>query len=197
MRFDKKAKRPLSVDETKFFLLHLGLLREYLEMEFIELADSLSFKYDMEKVIDDWIFMCFMVGNDFIPHLPNLHISSNALPLLYKIYRNVLPKLDGELRLFNICFSMLYARLPNCSMQCHWQSQEAKCLRKTLLHFKSIKNPKLSAFNPFKIGYLTDAGKINLKRFEIFMEEMGEIDRDLFREHYADLQQLELKYVSI
>lgn len=36
-----------------------------------------------------------------------------------------------------------------------------------------------------------------MKRFEIFMEEMGEIDRDLFREHYADLQQLELKYVSI
>lgn len=77
-------------------MLHLGLLREYLELEFIELKASLSFDYDMEKIIDDWIFMCFMVGNDFIPHLPNLHISSNALPLLYKIYRTVLPKLDGE-----------------------------------------------------------------------------------------------------
>lgn len=29
------------------------------------------------------------------------------------------------------------------------------------------------------------------------MKEMGEIDRDLFREHYSDLQQLETKYVCI
>lgn len=47
-----------------------------------------------------------------------------------------------------------------------------------------------------QIGYLTDSGKINLTSFEIFMGEMGEMDRDLFREHYADFQQLEAKYVS-
>lgn len=40
--------------------------------------------------------MCFMVGNDFLPHLPNLHINSNALPILYKVYKTVLPKLDGK-----------------------------------------------------------------------------------------------------
>ena len=39
--------------------------------------------------------MGFLVGNDFIPHLPNLHIASNALPLLYQTYIHVLPKLDG------------------------------------------------------------------------------------------------------
>lgn len=97
MKFDKNAKRAPSVDETKFFLLHLGLLREYLELEFIELKPALRFEYDMEKIIDDWIFMCFMVGNDFLPNLPNLHINSNALPILYKTYKTVLPKLDGEL----------------------------------------------------------------------------------------------------
>lgn len=96
VKFDKKAKRPLSVDETQFYLLHLGLLREYLELEFVELKPQLKFDYDIEKIIDDWIFMCFMVGNDFIPHLPNLHINSNALPLLYKVYKKVLPQLDGK-----------------------------------------------------------------------------------------------------
>lgn len=39
--------------------------------------------------------MGFMVGNDFIPHLPNLHINENALPTLYKVYMDVLPELDG------------------------------------------------------------------------------------------------------
>lgn len=83
------------MDDTRFFLLHLGLLREYLELEFISVKDQLTFDYDIERIIDDWIFMCFMVGNDFIPHLPNLHINSNALPTLYRTYREVLPELDG------------------------------------------------------------------------------------------------------
>lgn len=105
VKFDKKAKRATSVDDTKFFLLHLGLLREYLELEFIAVKDELSFDYDIERVIDDWVFMCFLVGNDFIPHLPNLHINSNALPILYKTYREVLPMMDGEL---NQCFILVF-----------------------------------------------------------------------------------------
>lgn len=40
--------------------------------------------------------MGFLVGNDFIPHLPNLHIVNGALPFLYKVYMEVLPTLDGE-----------------------------------------------------------------------------------------------------
>lgn len=39
--------------------------------------------------------MGFLVGNDFIPHLPGLHISSGALSVLYKVYCEVLPTLDG------------------------------------------------------------------------------------------------------
>lgn len=35
-----------------------------------------------------------------------------------------------------------------------------------------------------------------MDRFEVFMEAMGEIDRDLYREHYEDLKMLETKYVS-
>ena len=54
--------------------------------------------YDLERIIDDWILMGFLVGNDFIPHLPHLHISHDALPLLYKTYISVLPSLGGETR---------------------------------------------------------------------------------------------------
>ena len=49
----------------------------------------------MEKVIDDWILLCILVGNDFVPHLPKLHIAKGALPLLYGTYMRVLPSLDG------------------------------------------------------------------------------------------------------
>jgi 5'-3' exonuclease len=40
--------------------------------------------------------MGFLVGNDFIPHLPDLHISKGALPILYKVYMDVLPKVGGN-----------------------------------------------------------------------------------------------------
>ena len=58
--------------------------------------NHLGSDYDLERIIDDWILMGFLVGNDFIPHLPHLHISHDALPLLYKTYISVLPSLGGE-----------------------------------------------------------------------------------------------------
>jgi 5'-3' exoribonuclease 1 len=42
--------------------------------------------------------MGFLVGNDFIPPLPDMHIISGALPTLYKAYIDVLPTLGGELQ---------------------------------------------------------------------------------------------------
>lgn len=41
--------------------------------------------------------MTFLLGNDFIPHLPDLYINTNALPILYKTYKEVLPTLEGYL----------------------------------------------------------------------------------------------------
>uniref|UniRef100_S4RDG8 5'-3' exoribonuclease 1 n=1 Tax=Petromyzon marinus TaxID=7757 RepID=S4RDG8_PETMA len=82
-------------EETTFHLLHLSLMREYLQYEFEELKALLPFPFSVEHVIDDWVLMGFLVGNDFIPNLPNLHIAQDALPLLYRTYIKVLPTLDG------------------------------------------------------------------------------------------------------
>uniref|UniRef100_A0A1L8DX97 5'-3' exoribonuclease 1 n=2 Tax=Nyssomyia neivai TaxID=330878 RepID=A0A1L8DX97_9DIPT len=97
VKFGKSAKHAASVDHTRFYLLHLGLLREYIEMEFGCLKETLPFPFDIENIVDDWVFMGFLVGNDFIPNLPNLHINKNALPEIYEAYKCILPTLDGYL----------------------------------------------------------------------------------------------------
>lgn len=93
----KSQKRITAPEETTFHLLHLSLMREYIDYEFSALRNQIGFEYDLERVIDDWVLMGFLVGNDFIPHLPHLHINHDALPLLYRTYISVLPKLDGYL----------------------------------------------------------------------------------------------------
>jgi 5'-3' exoribonuclease 1 len=36
------------------------------------------------------------VGNDFLPHLPHLHINKGALTELYDVYKKELPSLGGK-----------------------------------------------------------------------------------------------------
>ena len=76
----------------------MSLLREYIGHEFSpDRIGKMPFPYDLESVIDDWILLGFLVGNDFIPHLPGLHINKGALHDLYSTYKSVLPSLDGYL----------------------------------------------------------------------------------------------------
>jgi 5'-3' exoribonuclease 1 len=91
------SKKPKELEHQNFYLLHLSMVREYLELEFQELEQEgvLDFPFDMERVIDDFILMAFFVGNDFLPNLPNLHINEGALALMFKLYKEVLPKMGG------------------------------------------------------------------------------------------------------
>jgi 5'-3' exoribonuclease 1 len=50
VKFGKKNSKAVSVSQQRFFLLHLSLMRDYLEQEFIELKGSLKFPFELEKV---------------------------------------------------------------------------------------------------------------------------------------------------
>lgn len=71
--------------QSDFQLLHLSILREYLVIEFAYGLDPSS--YDFELIIDDFVFLTFLVGNDFLPHMPSLEIGDGAFDLLFETYR--------------------------------------------------------------------------------------------------------------
>ncbi|VDK37563.1 unnamed protein product [Gongylonema pulchrum] len=81
--------------ETNFIFVRLPVLREYLERE-LQIPNS-PIPFDLERSIDDWVFMCFFVGNDFLPHLPSLEIRENAIDRLIKLYKDMVYKMKGYL----------------------------------------------------------------------------------------------------
>uniref|UniRef100_A0A3Q3LF50 5'-3' exoribonuclease n=1 Tax=Mastacembelus armatus TaxID=205130 RepID=A0A3Q3LF50_9TELE len=85
----------MPVAEQEFIFIRLSVLREYLSRE-LTMA-SLPFPFDFERSVDDWVFMCFFVGNDFLPHLPSLEIREGAIDRLVNIYKDVVHKTGGYL----------------------------------------------------------------------------------------------------
>lgn len=60
------AKKPGEEDVEKplkpFIWLHVSILREYLAVEMS--VPNQPFKFDLERALDDWVFMCFFVGTN-------------------------------------------------------------------------------------------------------------------------------------
>jgi 5'-3' exoribonuclease 2 len=90
--FDEKAA---TVSKKPFIWLHVSILREYLAVE-LDVKNQ-GFKFDLERAIDDWVFMCFFVGNDFLPHLPSLEIRDGGIDTLITIWKENLPAMGGYL----------------------------------------------------------------------------------------------------
>jgi 5'-3' exoribonuclease 2 len=91
-QFDEKASKP---DQKPFIWLSVSVLREYLAAEMY--VPGQNFRFDLERAIDDWVFMCFFVGNDFLPHLPSLDIHEDGIDKLIAIWRDNIPVMGGYL----------------------------------------------------------------------------------------------------
>lgn len=50
---------------------------------------SVTHKFNPNTVIEDFIFLCFIVGNDFLPHIPSIEIIQGGIELIIEICRKV------------------------------------------------------------------------------------------------------------
>lgn len=114
--------------QKPFQILSIPILRQYFALQFAELEDRMPPEnpYDFERCVDDFVFMCFFVGNDFLPHLPSLNIKDGSIDQMISLYIEILPTMDT---------------------------------------------------------YLTDCGKLNLPQAEQFLEYLGGIEDQVFKNH--------------
>jgi len=76
------ADHKFKVDEKLF--LDIALLRDSI---FEEMGSK-----NKEQSVQDYIFMCFLLGNDFLPHFPSLNIRTNGIHNLMLCYKDIIGK---------------------------------------------------------------------------------------------------------
>ncbi|KAI7872693.1 XRN 5'-3' exonuclease N-terminus-domain-containing protein [Spinellus fusiger] len=125
----QNRKKKASLDSTNFYLMHHSLIREYLDLEFSSLKTLLSFEYDLERIIDDFVLLALFIGNDFLPHLPNLHINEGAMDLMFNIYKRVLSKSDGYLQESGrVSMKRLEMMMQEIALQVEEDAFQAECV---------------------------------------------------------------------
>jgi 5'-3' exoribonuclease 2 len=83
--------------KTKYIFVDLSLLRDKLHKILEEKADQSSFKWYHKRFLDDWVFLCLLVGNDFLPNLPSFEVYENVIDNLMNIYMKSVPKFNDYL----------------------------------------------------------------------------------------------------
>ena len=154
---DYSNKKNNQKQEFYEFIL-VSVLREYLELEFIDVKPKLKFDFNLERIIDDFIFFCFFIGNDFLPNLNTMDIETGALGNIFSFYKQSLPKLNdyityhGKINFQNakIIFKLLADQelmsLNDMLEEITEHCKESKLKKKHILNdkFNEIKRRKLN-----------------------------------------------------
>lgn len=72
-----------------YLLVDIGSVRkQIIDIMKWETEDN-EYKFNSECVINDFVFLCFFMGNDFLPHVPSLEIIEGGIEVILQVCKNV------------------------------------------------------------------------------------------------------------
>lgn len=107
----QKPKEKFEYSETKmkwdadaFEILNINLVREYLSVDFNVKGEEL------EKTIDDFVAISFLVGNDFIPEFSDIVIQKGSFNTIINCFKEVRTKRNNEHLIINGDFNKSFLK---------------------------------------------------------------------------------------
>jgi 5'-3' exonuclease len=85
-RDNKNQKMYDSEGNTKKFYLNIKKMADQIVRHMSEICGTYIDEADRSNVLRDYVFLCFLLGNDFLPHHDSLTIKSGGIDLLIHIY---------------------------------------------------------------------------------------------------------------
>ena len=83
--------------DTPYIFCNVNLLKKYV----IESLKKPYFKISNESILHDYLFICFLIGNDFIINTPSINIRYNGLNILLDTYKELQKDYFGRFFLLN------------------------------------------------------------------------------------------------
>lgn len=90
---------------TDYMYVDIGKTRKDLQTIYLKWNENVDGKYDEKLVIYDFILLCFMCGNDFLPNIPSIEIMENGLEKLIQVYKSMgdhLTTIEGSINFTNL-----------------------------------------------------------------------------------------------
>jgi 5'-3' exonuclease len=119
----------LDIDLFKFSLIN-ELTSKIPNTVKLEMTDKL-------QMVDDYVFLCFMIGNDFLPNLPPLNIKDSGIDLLTDIYCSIFSELAKVIKKYEwVRDNTIYSGDTNGSeMEGGWRPDRSNYTAFTRLEF--------------------------------------------------------------
>lgn len=130
-----------------FFVINVGAFAK--DLINIMKWSSVEFTFNPRSAIHDFIFMCFAVGNDFLPHIPAIEIIQDGIDFMLEVYKKTGEKYGHLTKFVKGC--PRFSRRPVAAFLFGMSTYEKKVLENKMNNKADfLPNPLLEKYSTLK-----------------------------------------------